>query len=88
VVFGTVDLCDQPARAATGRTVYRRELMPSTSSNAPADPPLKRFGNDALDLSVWRGPLPQEMAVLLAAETETRQLGAMLARLACSRQRS
>ena len=57
------DRCDQPARAARGRPV-------STSSKAPADPPLKRFGNHVLDLSVWPDPLPQEMAVPLAADTE------------------
>jgi hypothetical protein len=42
----------------------------STSSNPPADPSLKRFGNHVLDLSVWPDPLPQEMAVPLVADIE------------------
>ena len=42
----------------------------STSSNPPADPSLKCFGNHVPDLSVWPDPLPQEMAVPLAADTE------------------
>jgi hypothetical protein len=44
--------------------------MPSTSLNAPADPPLKRFGDYVLDLGVRPDPLHEEIAVPLAADTE------------------
>jgi len=65
----TIASADEPVR----RLIHPRPGWDVDGLPVPGTrrlPPIKRFGDHVLDLGVWPDPLPEEMAVPLAADTE------------------